>query len=29
MMRDLQDIIEGLLDMDEEAADKAVNAVAA
>lgn len=28
-MRDLQDIIEGLLDMDEEAADKAVNVVAA
>lgn len=28
-MRDLQDIIEGLLDMDEETADRAVNAVAA
>jgi hypothetical protein len=29
MMRDLQDIIEGLLDMDEETADRAVNVVAA
>ena len=28
-MKDLQDIIEGLLDMDEELADKAVNMVAA